>query len=96
MALCWIAFAASALFVLALCAMVCCSIHRRGYGHELNLDDVPAAEALPGYPGSVEGTSKYPLPPPCDPAMIPPDFISCGDKFPSVTDRITTDYIYGE
>jgi hypothetical protein len=90
----WVASAVGALIILALCIVICCSFSRSGYPRELNLDDVPPVETLPSYPLPVDGTGKYPLPPPCDPSMIPPDFVSCGEKFPSVTDRITTDYFY--
>jgi hypothetical protein len=92
----WLVSAASVLFVLALCVVLCCSISRGGYARVLNLDDVPPIAPLPAYPDPLDETSKYPLPPPCDPAMIPFDFISSGDKFPSVTGKITTDYVYAE
>jgi hypothetical protein len=84
------------LVAFTVCAFVCCSVLRGGTTRDPHLDEVGRIEMALTSAALVDPTGCYPFPPPCNPEMIPTDFTVNADQFPSVTDRITTDYIYTE
>jgi hypothetical protein len=82
--------------VVAICALFCCSVSHDELQQDLCSDDVPFGEFLPSYPGPIDHTGQYPFPPPPDPNMIPPELMNDPGKFPSVTQAITSEFVYQE